>query len=228
MSPPKTTIILVRHADVHNPNDIVYGRLPRFRLSALGEAEARRTAEALCAAPPAALYSSPQLRARQTARIIAAQYPGLEIHVTRLLAEVLTSWQGRPNAEMAVRQFNFYDPLHHPDDESLEDIAHRLVRWIALMLRRHPGAVVAGVSHGDPLMVVRLLFSGQALTPANLRRPEEYPAKGSITRLVFEGVGDPTTLPVQVRYEDPNQAARGGPQGAQRVARAGAVARRES
>ena len=228
MSPPKTTIILVRHADVHNPKDIVYGRLPRFRLSAVGEAEAHRTAATLRATPLAALYSSPQLRARQTARIIAAPHPGLEVHVTRLLAEVLTSWQGRSNAEMAAGQFNFYDPVHHPGDESLEDLGRRMMRWIALMLRRYPGAVVAGVSHGDPLMVVRLLFSGQALTLANLRRPEDYPTKGSITRLVFEGVGDPTTLPMQVCYADPNQAARGGPQGDQWVARAIAGARRES
>jgi broad specificity phosphatase PhoE len=228
MSPPKTTIILVRHADVHNPNDIVYGRLPRFRLSALGKAEAGRTAAALRAAPLATLYSSPQLRARQTARVIAAPHPGLDIHVTRLLAEVLTTWQGVPNSDMAAGQFNFYDPLHDPGDESLEDIARRMVRWIALMLRRHPGAVVAGVSHGDPLMVVRLLFGGQALTLANLRRPEDYPTKGSITRLVFEGVGDPTNLPVQVRYEDPNRAARGGPLGDRWVARAIAGARRES
>jgi broad specificity phosphatase PhoE len=228
MSQPKTTIILVRHADVHNPNDIVYGRLPRFRLSAVGEAEARRTAAALRDTPLVALYSSPQLRARQTARIIAAQHPHLEVHVTRLLAEVLTGWEGRPNAEMAARGFNFYDPLHRPADESLEDIARRLVRWIALMLRRHPGAVVAGVSHGDPLMIARLLFSGQALTLANLRRQEEYPTKGSITRLVFESGGDPAALPVRVSYEDPNRAERGGPQGDQWVAEAYAGARREA
>src|SRR5690348_3423871 len=126
MSQPQTTIILVRHADVHNPNDIVYGRLPRFHLSALGEAEARGTAAALRATPLAAIYSSPQLRARQTARIIAGQHPGLKVHVSQLLAEVLTSWQGMPNTELAERQFNFYDPLHHPTDESLEDIARRM------------------------------------------------------------------------------------------------------
>jgi broad specificity phosphatase PhoE len=228
MSQPQTTIILVRHADVHNPNDIVYGRLPRFRLSTLGEAEARRTAAVLRDTPLAAVYSSPQLRARQTARIIAEQHPGLAVHVSRLLAEVLTGWQGVPNAAMAAGGFNFYDPLHHPDDESLEDIARRLVRWIALMLRRHPGTVVAGVSHGDPLMIARLLFSGQALTLENLRRQEDYPAKGSITRLVFEGVGDPTTLPVQVLCADPNQAARDAPAGDQWVARAYAGARQES
>ena len=115
-----------------------------------------------------------------------------------------------------------------PPMSSLADIARRLVRWIALMLRRHPGAVVAGVSHGDPLMIARILFSGQALTLDNLRQPEAYPAKGSITRLVFEGVGDPTVLPVQVTCEDPNQAAQDAPQGDQWVARTYTEARRES
>ena len=32
-SDPVTTILFVRHADVHNPEDIVYGRLPRFGLT---------------------------------------------------------------------------------------------------------------------------------------------------------------------------------------------------
>ena len=29
-----TTILLVRHADVHNPEHVFYGRLPRFRIFA--------------------------------------------------------------------------------------------------------------------------------------------------------------------------------------------------
>src|SRR5690242_12322635 len=111
-----TTIILVRHADVHNPADLVYGRLPRFRLSAIGREQATRTAEALAPVPFAALYSSPQLRARQTAQAIAARHPRLAVHVTQRLAEVRTGWQGTANATMAAHQFNFYEPPFAPGD----------------------------------------------------------------------------------------------------------------
>ena len=108
MSDPMTTILLIRHADVHNPGDIVYGRLPRFGLSTVGRVEATRTATALAAEPVVAIYSSPQLRARQTARTIAAVQGDLPIHVSRLLAEVRTGWQGATNEALARRQFNFY------------------------------------------------------------------------------------------------------------------------
>ena len=74
MSHPRTTILLVRHADVHNPADVVYGRLPRFGLSSVGREEATRTAATLAGEPLAAIYSSPQLRARQTAETIAAHH----------------------------------------------------------------------------------------------------------------------------------------------------------
>ncbi len=208
MSNPITTILLIRHADVHNPGDVVYGRLPRFGLSTVGHDEAARTAAALAGEPLAALYSSPQLRARQTAAAIAATHPGLAVQITRRLAEVRTGWQGTTNEEMARRQFNFYDPLHSPGDESLDDLLVRLLRWISAMLVRYPGQTVAGVSHGDPVMVGRLLFSATPLTLAALRDRNRYPPKGSITRLVFSGQGDPRRLPVTVSETDPSAATR--------------------
>ena len=70
-----TTIDLIRHADVHNPDDLFYGRSPRFRLSELGRRQAAATAALLAEAPLAAVYTSPLLRARQTVAIIAAAHP---------------------------------------------------------------------------------------------------------------------------------------------------------
>lgn len=203
-----TTIILVRHADVHNPDDILYGRLPRFGLSAVGREESQRTAAALAGDPLVALYSSPQLRARQTARAIAAAHPGLKPRVTKLLAEVLTGWQGTTNSAMAARQFNFYDKPFAPGDESLAAVAERLGRWLRLMQTRHAGQTVAGVSHGDPIMVARLLCTGQAVTVDALRNQALYPPKGSLTRVEYAAGADPHALPVAVRYEDPNLDAR--------------------
>src|SRR5438477_13007730 len=106
--PVTTTILLVRHADVHNPDDIVYGRLPNFGLSATGREEAARTAAALADTPIAALYSSPQQRAQETAAIIAAAHPALTIQITNLLDEVKTGWQGTPNRIMAEKNYNYY------------------------------------------------------------------------------------------------------------------------
>ena len=204
--PTPTTILLVRHADVHNPKDIVYGRLPRFGLSKLGREEATRTAIALAEEPVAAIYSSPQLRARQTAGFLLAHRPGLRLQITHDLAEVKTGWQGTANAIMAEKNYNFYRDRVNPDDEDVPDVVVRLLRWVDRVVRRHAGQTVIGVTHGDPSMMLRLHFLGQEVTIDTLRQKELYPAKGSITRLVFTGAGPAREQRPAVSYIDPSAA----------------------
>jgi broad specificity phosphatase PhoE len=215
-----TTILLVRHADVHNPTDIVYGRLPRFGLSKLGREEAARTAAALAATPIQAIYSSPQLRARQTARLIAAPHPGLAVQVSALLAEVKTGWQGTPNHIMAEKNYNFYRDRVNPEDEDVPAVLARMLRWVERMLQRHPGQTVVGVTHGDPAMMMRLFFSGQEVTIDSLRQKDFYPAKGSITHLVFSTTGAVRELHPVVTYEDPSAAEHQALEAAAEAARA--------
>ena len=45
--PTKTTVHVLRHGEVHNPDKILYGRLPGFRLSELGVQMAKAAATAL-------------------------------------------------------------------------------------------------------------------------------------------------------------------------------------
>ena len=204
--PAPTTILVVRHTDVHNPQNIVYGRLPRFGLSAIGREEAARTAAALAGAPISAIYTSPQLRARKTATAIAGPHPGVPLIVTPWLAEVKTGWQGTPNTVMAEKKYNFYRDRVHPDDEDVPAVLARMLRWVAAMLRRHARATVVGVTHGDPAMMLRLFFLGQQVTIETLRQPALYPAKGSITRLVFDTGGPLGDLRPVIIYEDPSEA----------------------
>ncbi|MGO1908603.1 MAG: histidine phosphatase family protein, partial [Brevibacterium linens] len=65
-----TTIHLVRHGEVDNPDGILYGRLPHFGLTERGHEMAVRVAEHFHAAPtrPVELVASPLLRAQQTIR----------------------------------------------------------------------------------------------------------------------------------------------------------------
>src|SRR5262249_10854599 len=124
-----TTLLLVRHADVHNPQNLIYGRLPRFRLSAQGRLEATRTALALRQEPITVAYTSPQLRARQTTQIILADRPPVPVRVTRLLAEIYSSWQG-VNPAHHGGFVSFYEPPRDPEtDESIEMIWRRLERF---------------------------------------------------------------------------------------------------
>src|SRR5262245_14410990 len=89
-----TTIWLARHGEVHNPGEVLYGRMPRMRLTPEGHRQAEALADFLAARPLAAVYSSPMLRARRTAAAVLARQPGLgRIRVDRDLHEIGTGWQ---------------------------------------------------------------------------------------------------------------------------------------
>src|SRR5205823_3943452 len=79
--------------------NVVYGRLPRFGLSARGHEQARRVAACLADVPLAAIYTSPLLRARQTTAAIAADH-AVPVRRSALLLEIGTSWAGTPNKEV--------------------------------------------------------------------------------------------------------------------------------
>jgi broad specificity phosphatase PhoE len=203
-----TTLLLVRHAQVHNPRDILYGRLPRYRLSETGLQQAEATAAALAEEPITTFYTSPRLRARQTTRIIAGPHPDAAIHTSRLLDEVLTGWQGRPHSDLEAHGFNFYGNPLNSEDESLEDVWARLQKFVTRVRKRHPGEIVVGVSHGDPVMLARALYLKQPLALESLRLPNIYPGTGSITRFTFPADLQ-ETYPLSVEYYDPNAAAAG-------------------
>ena len=74
------TVHLVRHGEVHNPDRVLYGRLPEFGLSELGHEMARGVAAwfaeraAQTGRAPAVVAASPLTRAQQTAAPLAAAF----------------------------------------------------------------------------------------------------------------------------------------------------------
>ncbi len=176
-----TIILFVRHAEVHNPRDVVYARLPRFRLSARGREQARRVAACLAEVPLAAIYTSPLLRARQTAAVIAAHH-AVPVRRSALLLEIGTSWAGTPNKEVP-KGTSFYVERRHETDETVADVLDRMQRLTRRLLRRHEGQIIACVSHADPIAVLTLWAGGEDVTPKLLQQPLA-PARGAVT--VFE------------------------------------------
>jgi probable phosphoglycerate mutase len=178
-----TTILIARHAEVHNPQRVFYGRLPEFRLSAWGEKQAERTADLLAGQPITAVYSSPLIRARQTAARIAARHPDAQRLVTGLLNELGTSWQGTPYSQFKAG-FSAYEHRREPGDESIEEIATRMVEFVTRARDRHRGETIVGVSHGDPVTILRLALTERPLTVAGLRSAE-FVGLGSVTEIVY-------------------------------------------
>jgi broad specificity phosphatase PhoE len=198
-----TVLIMTRHTDVHNPDDLFYGRLPRFGLSELGRRQAARTAEVLAEVPVDAFYSSPMLRARQTARFLAEKHGNMRVHVSRLLIEVNTAWQGRSHADLEPLHFDFYSHPLSETDETLHQIWDRINRFARRARRRHPGKTVVGVTHGDIVFLAKSGFRGMPIAIESIRRPDFYPGKGSLTRLTF-GSDLSQPFPMSVEYYDPN------------------------
>jgi broad specificity phosphatase PhoE len=177
-APERTDIYVVRHAHVHNPKDILYGRLPRFHLSELGFRQAQELAEFLGGRTIEAIYSSPLLRARQTAAVISRSIPDAAMHRSGLIVEVLTGYQGEPNSVLKPG-FSFYEPRVREMDETMAGVYDRVSRFLRAVARRHAGKSIVAVSHGDPIAIMRLGLLQQPFTPASLHSTV-YPARASI------------------------------------------------
>jgi broad specificity phosphatase PhoE len=190
MADSSTTLWLARHGEVHNPGRVLYARLPRMQLSPAGRREASALAEFLGRRPLAAIYSSPMLRARRTAAIIRASHPGIpRVRIDADLQEVQTGWQGQPLDALERIDYDVYGHPAGSDDESLQMIRDRMLRWLRRMLRRHAGSEIVGVSHGDPILVLAGTIGGLRLEPAAIF-PRPYIATGVVYRMDFDAMGE--------------------------------------
>jgi broad specificity phosphatase PhoE len=188
---PKTTSIsLVRHGMVHNPEDVFYGRLPRFRLSRKGQRQARSAGDALKNQSIAAVFSSPLLRARQTAGEILSFHPGLRMQISKLLLEIHSPWDGKPSAVVDRRQGDIYSGSDSQYEQP-GDVAKRVRQFFSRVLKTYPGENVVAVTHGDVVAFAVLWASRakvSARNKAGLHRygvTDGYPATGSITTFLY-------------------------------------------
>lgn len=71
---PADLIHLVRHGEVHNPERILYGRIPGYHLSELGHQMAQLASASLASRPITAVYASPLQRAHESAQPWSTRY----------------------------------------------------------------------------------------------------------------------------------------------------------
>ncbi len=195
----RTDIYIARHAHVHNPNDILYGRLPRFGLSDVGRRQAKLLSGFLAGRPIDTIYCSPLLRARQTAAIVSDLLPGVPVRQSKLILEVLTAHQGSPNSIMTPG-FSFYEPPGSETDESMQAVYARFARFLRAVARRHAGRAVVAISHADPIAIMRLGLTGKPFTVANLHSTV-YPARASVNLVTLT----PDTEPVLTYFNVSNE-----------------------
>lgn len=176
---------------MHNPANVLYGRLPRFRLSDRGRAQAECAARFLSTRKLAAIYTSPLLRARQTVSALTQYHPDVRVHVARDLLEVRTSYEGESNSILEPG-FSFYEPKREEDDESMDEVWQRMYRFLVRVSRSYPGEAVVAVSHGDPITILRVGLLGLPMTSKALHNVV-YAERASVTEVVLDA-GDPPRL----------------------------------
>jgi broad specificity phosphatase PhoE len=193
-----TYIYLIRHGEVYNPHGTLYGRLPKFGLSENGKKEIEQTAAFLKDKHIDSIYSSPLLRARQTAEIIRKTLR-LKKSTTRAgLIEVLTSYQGEKFADLSHDQSEIYLAPKSQTDETIEQIAARMQSVIKKLLKTNPGKHMVLVSHGDPLMILQGVIRGMPLSFDSVRTNKHYTymQHGEVIEVIVSDKGEKTVTSV--------------------------------
>jgi broad specificity phosphatase PhoE len=179
----KTKIYLVRHAEVYNPNHIYYVWLPRFLLSKTGYFQAEELRRYFSTKNISKIYTSPLLRARKTAQIIAGRK--IPISTSKKIIEAnYKKWQGlkasdRPYVEL--RRF-ISNPKKCELGETLPFVQERMVKKVMDIAKTHRGKEVLIVSHADPILTVKFYFEGKDIKGIN----DAILKNASITSLIFD------------------------------------------
>lgn len=211
-----TTIHFVRHGEVHNPDHILYERLPGFHLSDRGRRMAEATARYLAASPQtntaAAVYSSPLDRTRETAQAIltalnetraARNEEPLELVTDQRIIEAGNNFRGTRigHGEGALWRngnWKLVTNLWKPSwGESYRQIAARVSAFAQEKVGEHAGQQIIVVSHESPIWSYRhLLETGHPEHNMLLR----HTALASVTSITYDSQ---TGNVMSITYVDP-------------------------
>ena len=178
----ETIISFVRHGEVSS--SVFYGRLPWIGLNSLGRKQAGAAARVLDEINITAIFSSPMLRTRQTARIIAGRHAGLKLSTSSLLNEVYSPFDGTPWQVIESRKWDAYTGTSAPYEQP-QDVVRRVNKFIAAKIKQFPGGRLVAITHGDLIAFLVLAAQGRPLT-VDEKQKMRYPLQGSITTFTFK------------------------------------------
>ena len=149
-----TILVLVRHGETD------WNRQRRFQghadqpLNDAGRSQAGKLAHALRDEPVTALYTSPLMRARETAQILGVAF-GLEVCTLDALLEIdVGAWEGLTIEQVRERYPGRADQNWRSgweDGETYEELEQRVVPALIQLGSRHDDGRVLAVTHAGPL-----------------------------------------------------------------------------
>ncbi|HRP99717.1 MAG TPA: histidine phosphatase family protein [Terrimesophilobacter sp.] len=167
---PADQIHLVRHGEVHNPDGVLYGQLPNFRLSDRGERMAHTAADELKRAgrPVSRLIASPLQRAQESAAPIAAAFD-LPIDTEPRIIEPTNRFEGLtfefgPQVLLKPRSWPWVrNPFKPSWGEAYASIVERMRAAITDAHASVDSGDVVLVSHQLPIWMVHRSVAGKTL-----------------------------------------------------------------
>jgi probable phosphoglycerate mutase len=160
------TIHLVRHGHHGLLDQRLCGRMPGVNLDKLGRDQMECCAGLIVPAP-AAIQSSPQPRAQQSAAILARRFD-VPLEIIPAVDEIdVGDWTGLAFDELTQSRewANWNDArgtCEPPNGESMLTLQHRVVRHLE-ELRKHDSDAVVIVSHAEPIRAALLHYLGMPL-----------------------------------------------------------------
>lgn len=196
----QTVLHLLRHGEVHNPDGILYGRLPNFHLSELGKAMAERVAKTLVGRDITHLVASPMERTQETARP-SAEALGLDIVTDSRVIEAANAFEGQqfgPGDGSLRRPSTWrylYNPFRPSWGEAYRDIVVRMLAAMHDAREAAAGHEALIVSHQLPVWMARSYVEGRRLWHDPRQRQCSL---ASLTTFTYAG-----DLVVSVAYSEP-------------------------
>jgi broad specificity phosphatase PhoE len=160
MSESTTVVHVLRHGEVYNPTKVLYGRLPDFHLSELGQQMAKAAADVLKDRDVTHLVASPLERAQETAEPFAAQFK-LDVTTDVRLIESANYFEGKgvgPGDGSFRDPRNWWvlrDPITPSWGEAYLVIAKRMFEAVQAARVAAEGHEAVCVSHQLPIWTLR-------------------------------------------------------------------------
>ena len=168
LSAMSTTVHVARHGEVENPEKILYGRQPGWRLSNRGQQMAETLGEWSKSINLGALHVSPLQRAQETAAPIARSH-GIEITTDERLIEAANVFEGK-SFELGSGVLkhpsswrHLYNPWKPSWGEPYEEQINRMLAAIFAARKAANGKDAIVVSHQLPIWILRSAIEGRSL-----------------------------------------------------------------
>ena len=168
LSAMSTTVHVARHGEVENPQKILYGRQPGWRLSTRGQEMAKVLGEWSKGIDLGALHVSPLQRAQETAAPIAKAH-GIEITTDERLIEAGNIFEGKsfePGSGILKHPSawrHLYNPWKPSWGEPYEEQINRMLAAVFAAKKAANGKDAIVVSHQLPIWILRSAIEGRSL-----------------------------------------------------------------